>query len=150
MTTTSPGPSPVMRATLTWSVIVVGALAVIAALVGWLVDGTNGLLSGVAGVVVSGLFLGLTALIVVIAERTPQGDPRFFVIFISGWLVKLLVFVGIMIVLRMQTWVSPYVLIFSLVAAVLASLIVDVVAFVRTRVPYVGDVPLPGPDQLDE
>ncbi len=141
---TTPGPAnPVMRNTLLWSAIVLGVLAVIGAVVGYLVDGHKGLLSAVIAIVVAGLFLSFTAVAVILAGRTPLGSQAFFAIFIAAWLVKFLVFIGIMIALRMQDWISPHVFFFSLVAAVVASLVVDLVVFARTRVPYVGDVALP-------
>ncbi len=136
--------NPVMRNTLIWSAIVIGALALVGALVGWLVDGSKGLASAVVAIVVAGLFLGFTAFAVLLAGRTPLGSTAFFAIFIGVWLLKFLVFIGVMLVLRMQEWISPFVFFFSLVAAVAASLIVDLVVFARTRVPAVGDVALPG------
>ncbi|MFT4233605.1 MAG: hypothetical protein QM607_01150, partial [Microbacterium sp.] len=83
-------------------------------------------------------------LLLLVAGRTPQGSQTFFVIFIVGWLIKFILFIAIMAVLRMQTWISPYVFFFSLLAAIIASLAVDLVVFWRTRVLYVGDVALPG------
>ena len=137
-----------MRNTLLWSALVLGVPAVIGAVIGWFADGGRGLLSAVIGVVIAGLFLGLTAVAVIIAGRTPLGSTSFFAIFLGIWLLKFVVFIVIMIVLRMQEWISPFVFFYSLLAAVIASLVVDLIVFARTRVPYVGDVPLPG-EQAD-
>lgn len=136
-------PNPVMRNTLIWSAVVIAALAVIGAVIGWFVDGTAGLVSAVVAIVVSGLFLGLTALAVLLAGRTPAGSMTFFAVFMAIWFVKFLVFVVLMIVLSTQAWVSPYVFFFSLVVAVAASLVVDLLVYARTRVPSVGEVDLP-------
>ncbi len=141
--TSHPQPNVIMRSTLIWSGVIIGILAVIGAVVGLLVDGVAGLWSALAGVVLAGLFLGLTALIVLIATRTPPGSPAFFGIVLGGWFVKLVVFVGVMVVLRLQPWVSPWVFFFSVLAGVIASLVVDMVVLARARVPYVGDVALP-------
>ncbi|MFT4235357.1 MAG: hypothetical protein QM607_10220, partial [Microbacterium sp.] len=73
--------NPIARNTLIWSAIVIGALAVIGAIIGWAVDGGRGLLSALIAVLVAGLFLGLTALLLLVAGRTPQGSQTFFVIF---------------------------------------------------------------------
>lgn len=133
----------ILRSTLNWSAIIVGVLAVVGALTGLLIAGTAGLWSALVGVVLAGLFLGLTALLVLIAGRMPPGSTAFFGIVLGGWFVKLVVFVVIMLVLRAQPWISPFVFFFSVVAGVIASLVVDMVVMARSRVPYVGDVPLP-------
>jgi hypothetical protein len=49
-----------------------------------------------------------------------------------------------MIWLRGQTWLDLGVFAFTTIAAVIGSLIADGIALARTRVPYVGDVRLPG------
>jgi hypothetical protein len=57
------------------------------------------------------------------------------------------VFVVVLLVLRGQPWIEPYVFFFSALASVVASLVVDMVVMARARVPYVGDVDLPGTGQ---
>jgi hypothetical protein len=141
----------IMRETLKWACIIIGLLAVVAAGVGYLVAGLNGLWSGLAGVLLAGLFFGLTALMMLIAARLP-GDQlmstAYFAVVMGGWFVKVIVFIIGMLVLRAQPWIVPWVFFFSAIAGALASLIVDIVVFARVRVPYVGEVPLPG-DQDD-
>lgn len=137
------GAEIIMRQTLLWSAIIVGILAVIGSAIGYLVDGTAGLISALIGVMVAGLFLGLTALIVLIANRMHPQSMAFFGVVGAGWFIKLIVFIGIMVVLRLQPWLSEMVFFFSLLTAVIASLVVDLVVFARARVPYVGDVELP-------
>lgn len=136
-------PDVIMRSTLRWSASVMGALAVIGAIVGYLVAGPHGLWSALVGVVAAGLFLGLTALIVLVANRMHPASMTFFAVVGIGWFIKLVVFVVLMLVLRAQAWVSPWVFFFSVLVAVIASLVVDLVVFARARVPYVGDVALP-------
>lgn len=137
----------IMRETLKWACIIIGILAVVAAGVGYLVAGLNGLWSGLAGVLLAGLFFGLTALMMLIAARLP-GDQlmstAYFAVVMGGWFVKVIVFIIGMLVLRVQPWIVPWVFFFSAIAGALASLIVDIVVFARVRVPYVGEVPLPG------
>jgi hypothetical protein len=129
-----------------WSAAITGILAVIGAVIGYLVAGWTGLASALVGVVLAGLFLGMTALIILIAGRIPPGPtqiPTFFAIVLGGWVIKLVVFVVALILLRGQPWVQPFVFFFCVLASVIASLVVDMVVMARARVPYVGDVELP-------
>lgn len=145
----SPSPvssTPILRRTLIWSAVAAGALAVVAGAVGFLVDGADGLWSGLLGVLLAALFLAITAISILVANRW-YGDPiyvqLFFAIVLGGWLLKLGVFVVVMIVLSGQPWISPMVFFLSIVAGVVLSLAVDVVVLTRMRLPNVSDVNLP-------
>jgi hypothetical protein len=145
--------TPVLRTTLVWSGIVTAALAVLAGLVGFLVAGTTGLWSALAGVVIAAVFLGITGASILIANRW-YGDqlyvPIFFGIVLGGWILKFVVFIVALLVLRGQPWIEPTVFFVSVVVSVLASLAVDVIVLTRMRVPHVSDVELPtDPDAGD-
>ncbi len=148
--TPSNGPSPssvILRLTLLWGAAVTGALAVIGSITGAVIAGPRGLASALVGVLLAALFLAMTALIILLAGRIPPGPTQlvlFFGIVLGGWVLKLAVFVVVLVVLRGQPWIEPYVFFFSVLASVIASLVVDVVVMARARVPYVGDVDLPG------
>jgi hypothetical protein len=93
------------------------------------------------------VFLGLTAVSMLVAARVTKGDgtnPIFFAIVLGTLGVKFLLFLIFITWLRGQTWMDPAVFAFTVIAAVLGSLAADILAFVRTRVPYVTDVTLPG------
>lgn len=144
--------TPILRTVLVWSGSVTAALAVIGAIVGYLVAGTDGLWSALAGVVIAAVFLGITAASILIANRW-FGDalyvPIFFGIVLGGWLLKFVVFLVTLFVLRDQPWIVGPVFFVALVVSVLASLVIDVVALMRMRVPVV-DVELPtDPDAGD-
>ncbi len=62
---------------------------------------------------------------------------------LGGWLLKLVVFIVLVLVLRDAPWLNGTVLFLSLVAGVLASLVVDVLVVARSRLPYASDVVLP-------
>jgi len=141
----TPPANKVLRATLRASAAITGVLAVVGSVAGYLYAGPAGLASALVGVVLTALFLGMTAVIILIAGRH-EGKEKihiFFGIVIVGLGVKLIVFVVAMLVLRSQPWVQPYVFFFAVVAAVLASLTTARVVMARTRVPYVGEVTLP-------
>ncbi|OAN43498.1 hypothetical protein [Microbacterium sp. H83] len=138
--------NPILRKTLIWSALSMVILAVVAGVVGLLVGGGEGLVSGLLGVVLAMLFLGITGLSILIANRW-FGDPLyvqfFFAIVLGGWLLKLGLFVVIMIVLSGQPWIHPMVFFLSIVAGVIVSLAIDVLVLTRMRLPNVSDVSLP-------
>jgi hypothetical protein len=126
--------APILTRALRYGGFVAVAVAVVAGGIGLVVAGVPGLLGGLGGAALSAVFLGLTAGSMLVAGRVTKGDtgsPAFFVIVVA-------------LLFRGQAAVDPYVFFFSVIAAVLGSLLADIVAVVRTRVPYVSDVVLPG------
>jgi hypothetical protein len=145
----SPSPvssTPILRRTLVWSAVATAVLAVVAGGIGFLVAQGSGLISGLLGVLLAALFLAITGLSILIANRW-YGDPLyvqlFFAIVLGGWLLKLGVFVVVMIVLSGQPWIEPMVFFLSIVAGVLMSLVIDVLVLMRMRLPHVSDTSLP-------
>ena len=152
----SPSPvssTPILRRTLIWSAIAAGILAILAGGIGFLVAEGEGLVSGLLGVLLAVLFLGITGLSILIANRW-YGDPLyvqfFFAIVLGGWLLKLGLFIVIMIVLAGQPWIVPMVFFLSIVAGVAMSLIIDVVVLTRMRLPNVSDISLPTVNPEDD
>ena len=152
----SPSPvssTPILRSTLIWSALAAAVLALIAGGIGYAVAGANGLWSGLLGVVLAVLFLGITAGSILFANRW-YGDPiyvqLFFAIVLGGWLVKLGLFLVGMMMLSGQPWVEPLVFFLSIVAGVAMSLIVDVIVLTRMRLPNVSDIELPTKNPEDE
>lgn len=145
----SPSPvssTPILRRTLIWSAVAAAALAVVAGTVGFLVAQGEGLISGLLGVLLAVLFLAITGISILVANRW-YGDPLyvqfFFAIVLGGWLLKLGVFIVVMILLSGQPWLHPMVFFLSIVAGVIMSLVVDVVVLSRMRLPNVSDTSLP-------
>lgn len=138
--------TPILRSTLIWSGGIAIVVAAAAGLIGFLVDGPHGLWSGLLGVLLAVVFLGITAASILIANRW-YGDPLyvqlFFAIVLGGWLLKLGIFFVVMVVLSGQPWISPMVFFLSIIAGVLLSLVVDAIVVVRMRIPVVSDVSLP-------
>lgn len=136
-----------MRRALLYGVVAVVAVGGVAALIGGVTQGVPGVLGGILGAAVAGLFLGLTAVSILIAGRVTRDDPAnpiFFAIVLGIWVIKLIAFMLAAIFIRAWDAVDPVVFFGAAIAAVVLSLIGDVVAFARTRVPYVSDVTLPG------
>ena len=139
--------APLLTRALLYGAIVAVAVAVVAGTIGWLTSGLPGLLGGLFGAALSAVFLGLTAVSILIAGRVTRGDagnPVFFGIVLGVWVVKLVAFVVAAILMRAWDAVDPVVFFWAVIAAVLGSLIGDIVALARTRIPYVSDIELPG------
>lgn len=139
--------APILTRALRYGGIVAIAVAVVAGGVGLLVAGAPGLIGGLGGAALAAVFLGLTAVSMLVAGRVTKGDtngPAFFGIVLGVWALKFIVFIVVALLFRGQAAVDPYVFFFAVIAAVLGSLIADIVAFLRARVPYVSDVTLPG------
>lgn len=138
--------TPILRTTLLWSAGATAVLALAGALIGYFAAGSEGLWSALAGVVLAALFLGITGVSILIANRW-YGDPiyvqLFFAIVLGGWLLKLGLFVVAMILLAGQPWLHPMVFFLSIVAGVLMSLAIDVIVLTRMRLPNVSDISLP-------
>ena len=137
----------VLGRALVYGAILTIGIAVVGSAIGYLVAGVPGLLSALIGAGLTALFMGFTALSIVIAAKVTRGEPSstlFFGIVLGMWLLKFVVFIVILVLLRDQPFLQPLVMFFSILAAVIGSLVVDVVAFLRSRVPYVGDIELPG------
>ncbi|PZE28865.1 MULTISPECIES: hypothetical protein [unclassified Curtobacterium] len=136
---------PVFRRILVQGAVLAVVLAVVGGVVGLLVAGGPGLAGGLVGAVMSVVFLGLTAASVLVALRVSRGQMisgAFFGIVMGTWLVKFILFVVILAVLRDQDWVDRVVMAIAIIVGIVGSLVIDVSAVARARVPI--DVPLPG------
>ena len=144
--TPRPTSNRVLSRTLAWSAVATFALAVIGAVIGWFVAGGPGLFSALAGIVLAAVFLAMTALTILIANRW-YGDPLYVPIFfggvLGGWLLKFILFFIVLAVLRSQDWMQPMIFFIAVVVAVLFTLVIDVIVMLRTRMPYVSDAVLP-------
>lgn len=151
MTSSRSASSTIMRATLAWCGVITAVLAVLGAVLGYLYAGTDGLWSALVGVVLAAVFLGMTALSILIAGRAqgPDQITLFFGIVVGAWILKLVVFIVVMLLLRGQPWIQGTVFLVAIILSVLASLIVDAVVLAKVRVPYTGDVALPESSEDD-
>jgi hypothetical protein len=137
----------ILARALVYGGILTVAIAVVGSIVGYLVADGPGLVSALIGAGLTALFMGFTALSIVLAARVTKGEASstlFFGIVLGVWLLKFVVFIVILVLLRDQPFIQPLVMLVAIVAAVIGSLVVDVIAYVGARVPYVGDIALPG------
>jgi hypothetical protein len=142
-----PSSTPVLKDALKYGVFLTLAIAVVGALLGGIFSGWIGVTSALIGTLIAAVFLSITAISILIANRFIASDLYvgiFFGIVLGGWIVKFVLFLILAIVLRDQPWINPTVLFLSLIAGVIGSLVVDMVVVFRSRVPYVSDATLPG------
>lgn len=141
----SPTPNSVLRRALVWGVAVAVTVAVVGAIISGLIFGPIGVWSAILGGVLALLLMGITIVTILVANRyasAPDLIGLYFGIVMGGWMVKFVTFLVLVYSLRTQPWLEPVTLAFCLIAGVLGSLIVDVVVFVRGRIPYVGEAEL--------
>ena len=125
------------RQALRFLLWLVGGLAVVGGVAGYLVDGWTGVASAAVGVALALLFSGTTVLSV---QRTAKHDPAQMIMVVMGaWLVKMLVVFVVLAVLSRMDWVQPAVLGLVLAAGVVGSALLDYRAVVTARMPYVGE-----------
>ena len=143
--------APVLTLALRYGAVATAIVAIGGGVIAWLAGGVPGLVGALVGAGLAAVFLGLTTVSMLVAGRVTRGDsanPVFFAIVLGAVGVKFLLFLVFAIWLRGQTWLDPRAFAFTAIAAVIASLAGDVLAFLRARVPYVSDVRLPGePDR---
>lgn len=133
-----PSSVPVLRRTLAYGFAFAAAIAVVGGVIGLLVAGPTAAWSAVIGAAMAGVFLGITALSILIAVR--YDIVAFFGIVLGAWLLKFVAFIVAALALRDQPWIDPTALFLSLIAGVIASLVVDVMVVMKTRMPYVSDL----------
>ena len=137
----------VLTRALVFGAILTLAIAIVGSVIGYLVAGAGGLVSALIGAALTALFMGFTALSIVLASRATRDKPSsmlYFGIVLGMWLLKFAVFIAVLLLVRGQDWMNPYVFFIAVIAAVIGSLVADMVALAGARVPYVGDIDLPG------
>ena len=148
----APTDNPILTTSLRWGGIFALIVAVLSAGIGVLVAGMPGLWAALVATGLAVVFLGLTAASMILASRLTPGDPGspvYFGVVLGVFTFKLVVFFVLAIWLRTQTWLDPYVFFGTVVVIVLGSLVIDALAFQRSRVPYVN-VALPDDAKKEE
>ncbi|HEY8282548.1 MAG TPA: hypothetical protein VIG28_08700 [Leifsonia sp.] len=142
-----PTSNPVFRDVLKYGAILALVIAVAGAILGGIFAGWVGIVSAVIGTLMALVFLSITALSILIANRFIGSDlfaGIFFGIVLGGWIVKFVLFIVLAVTLKDQPWINPVVLFLSLIVGVIGSLVVDMIVVFRSRLPYASDVTLPG------
>ncbi len=135
-----------LRRALSWGALLAAVILVVSSVLGLVFAGVPGLVSALIGTVMAVVFMGITSASILLANRYANSDlfvGIFFGVVLGGWIVKFILFIVLVVVLRGVDWLDPTVLFLSIVAGVLASLVVDVLVVAKSRLPYASDVELP-------
>ena len=144
--------SQIAKRALLAGIVVTSIIAIIAATAGALISGLAGMLGAFVGAALGYALLGLTPLSIMWGFRLGKGDvlsPGFFSAVLGTWLLKFVVFLAAVFWLGDQEWLNSLVLLITIVASVLASLVTDLVVVAKSRMPYVSDITLPGDTPKD-
>ncbi|MCA0346295.1 MAG: 3-oxoacyl-ACP reductase [Actinobacteria bacterium] len=137
-----PTSQPVLLRALRWGLLATALLLVICGGIGYLIAGAPGLVGGVLGAGIAGVFFGLTIGSITFGNRfieNPNYLVLFFVIVAGGWILKFVLFIVAVLLLRNQPWLEPKILFFSLVAGVIVSLCIDAFIMLKSRIPIIGE-----------
>lgn len=136
----------VFRRILAFGGILAAAVAVVGSVIGWFVDPARGVVSALIGAAIAFAFLGVTAASILLAGRLTKWNilhPAFLGTVMGGWLLKFIVFLVALVLLKDQEWINSTVLLLAVIAAVLGSLVIDMVVIAKSRVPLVELPPAP-------
>lgn len=125
----------VFRKVLVQGSLLILAIAFIGSVAGGLAAGMPGVLAAVIGSAMTLVFVSLTALSVWLGGKLGLG--AFFGIVMGGWLVKIIIFIVLVKVLLGNTAINGPTFFFTVVAAILGSLVVDSFAVLKARIPVV-------------
>jgi hypothetical protein len=115
--------SEILTKVLKYSGILAVLLIVIGGTIGYLVDGSNGLISVLLGTAVAVLFSAVTAASMMVAIKFEIA--AFFGIVMGSWLLKMVLFI-------------------------VGTVAIDTIVVIKSRMSYVSDVSLPTTDGRDD
>ena len=115
--------------------LLTGLIASLGSLAGYLVEGTNGVVSALIGSALAFVFGALTVISMMTGRKLSLAG--FFGVVMGGWLVKLIGFALLARSLQGAEFINGPVLFLTLVAAILGSLVIDSIAVLSARIPVV-------------
>ncbi len=138
-----PDSSAPLRAAVRWGALGLLGLAVVGALVSWLVAGVPGLWGALIGVAVGGGFILCTALAVLFTEKLPPATSG--LILLGSWLLKMILAILVLGLLKGMDFYSKPALAIVMVLALVIVLGAETAGLLRVKVPYVDSTD-PEPD----
>lgn len=139
-----PDSSAPLRAAVRWGALGLLGLAVVGALVSWLVAGVPGLWGALIGVAVGGGFILCTALAVLFTEKLPPATSG--LILLGSWLLKMILAILVLGLLKGMDFYSKPALAIVMVLALVIVLGAETAGLLRVKVPYVDSTD-PEPDE---
>lgn len=139
MTSSYDGPLPGVRipmsAVLKWGTVGSLIAMVLAAGVGWLVDGSAGLWGAVLGIAIPVVFYSITVIVALVTLRV---RPEVFGAAILGsWVVKIAVLIGVLAALSNADFYSRGAFFVAFVVGTVGYLVAEALIVVKTRVPFI-------------
>jgi hypothetical protein len=113
-------------------VVFVGAAC---SLIGYLLVGTDGVLTALLGAAIALVFTSMTILSVLFGARLPLGG--FYGLVLGGWLLKVVLFGVLLAALQRMDFIHGPTLFFAIVLSVLGSLGIDSWVVLRSRIPTI-------------
>jgi hypothetical protein len=116
--------------------LLIAAIAVLGGVIGFLIASVAGLISALIGAAMALLFVSMTALSVWLGGKLSLGG--FFGVVLGGWIFKLLLFIGLVLVLKGASFIVGPILFVCIVLSVVGSLALDAIVVLKTRIPTIG------------
>jgi hypothetical protein len=116
--------------------LLIGGIALLGGVIGFLVASLAGLVSALIGAGMALLFVSMTALSVWLGGKLSLGG--FFGVVLGGWIFKLLLFIGLVLVLKGADFIVGPILFICIVVSVIGSLALDAIVVLKTRIPTYG------------
>jgi hypothetical protein len=115
----------------------IGGVALIGGAAGMVIASVAGLVSALIGAAMALVFVSMTALSVWLGGKLSLGG--FFGVVLGGWIAKLLIFIGLVVLLKGATFIVGPILFVCIVLSVIGSLVLDAIVVFKTRIPTVGN-----------
>jgi hypothetical protein len=116
--------------------VLIASIAVVGAGLSFIFAGESGFFGALIGAGIALVFVSFTALSVLIGGKLSLGG--FYAVVLGGWLLKIILFIGLLVVLRDVEGLNRVALFITLVASVLGSLAVDAYVATKARIPAVS------------
>jgi hypothetical protein len=140
--------SQILTKVLKYTGLLAVLLVVVGGTIGFLVDGTDGLVSVLLGTAVAILFSAVTAASMIVAVKFQLA--AFFGIVMGSWLLKMVLFIAAILLLRDQPFINDVALFVALVVAIVGTVVIDAYVVMTSRMGYVSDVSLPSKPETDD
>ena len=116
--------------------VLIASIAIVGSGLSLIFAGAPGFFGALIGAGIALVFVSFTALSVLLGGKLNLGG--FYAVVLGGWLLKIILFIGLLVVLRDVEGLNRAALFFTLVASVLGSLAVDAYVATKARIPAVS------------
>ena len=118
--------SKLLKRVLKLGALLVGTIALVGSLVGFMLAGVSGVYAALAGSLAAFMFMSLTVLSIFMGAKLQIGG--FMGLVLGGWLLKMVLFILLFIYLNGADWLTSSarpIVFFTIVAAVISGLVLD-------------------------